>query len=157
MSLKSYINSIEFRTIHSNIIFMHSSKIAIETLIALNWHVKFNSVLKMDSISLSTEKQSYRDEYMRRRKKAKKQQPPTSKTIGKYQKWKARKMNANPNIQSNKINTVGLVFIDHKGIYTLHSYTVSWSRELSWAELSRAELKWTKLKWTWFHFSYRYH
>lgn len=71
MSLKSYINSIEFRTIHSNIIFMHSSKIAIETLIALNWHVKFNSVLKMDSISLSTEKQSYRDEYMRRKKKQK--------------------------------------------------------------------------------------
>lgn len=115
MSLKSYINSIEFPTIHSNIIFMHSSKIAIETLIALNWHVKFNSVLKMDSISLSTEKQSYRDEYMRRRKKQKSNNYRRAKRLEKYQKWKARKMNANPNIQSNKINTVGLVFIDHKG------------------------------------------
>lgn len=96
MSLKSYINSIEFRTIHSNIIFMHSSKIAIETLIALNWHVKFNSVLKMDSISLSTEKQSYRDEYMRRKKSKK------ATTTDEQNDWKIPKMKSEKNERKSK-------------------------------------------------------
>lgn len=96
MSLKSYINPIEFRTIHSNIIFMHSSKIAMETLIALNWHVKFNSVLKMDSISLSTEKQSYRDEYMRRKKSKK------ATTTDEQNDWKIPKMKSEKNERKSK-------------------------------------------------------
>lgn len=102
-----------------------------------NRHVKFNSILKMDSISLSTEKQ-----YMQEANG--KKTPPSSKTV---EKWKARKMNANPNIQSNKINTVSLVFIDHEGIHTYvriciciwYSHTIL-HIELSWAEQNWSEL-----------------